>query len=94
MSEPNIVERPDGRYELLPYTTGYYRGSHGHSQMQVFCPFCGTMWWVYLWSFAGSGKRCVCGAMMSLRGGAWRKIELSKVSEAIASAQRDGVGVL
>jgi hypothetical protein len=79
--EPTIFKRYDGAlYELRPYTTGYYRGVHGHSTLEVFCPFCGTKWDVYLWSFAGSGKRCTCGAMLSLRGGAWRKVEPTKVS--------------
>ena len=71
---PSFIDRPDGRYEMRPYTTGCYRGEHGHSTLEVFCPFCGTEWDVYVWSFAGSGKRCLCGAMMSLRGGAWRKV--------------------
>lgn len=32
--------------------------------MIVVCPFCGAEVEVYLWSFAGCGKRCDCGAKL------------------------------
>ena len=32
--------------------------------MMVRCPFCEEMLEVYIWSFAGSGKRCSCGALL------------------------------
>lgn len=41
----------------------------GRSQGKVECPFCGKRNTVYLWSFAGSGKRCVnpcCRAFLAI----------------------------
>lgn len=32
--------------------------------MMVRYPFCEEMLEVYIWSFAGSGKRCSCGALL------------------------------
>lgn len=37
---------------------------HGRSTMMVKCPFCEEEFEVYIWSFAGSGKRCSCGALL------------------------------
>ena len=39
-------------------------GSHanGRSTIWITCPFCGTETECFLWSLAGSGKRCTCGA--------------------------------
>jgi len=31
---------------------------HGRSQTKIQCPFCDEKFWVYNWSFAGSGKKC------------------------------------
>lgn len=43
---------------------GFYP-SMGRSTVEVTCPFCGTDHQVYLWSFAGCGRRCdMCGAIM------------------------------
>lgn len=37
---------------------------HGRSTMMVRCPFCEEKIEVFIWSFAGSGKRCSCGALL------------------------------
>lgn len=37
---------------------------HGRSTMMVKCPFCEEEVEVFIWSFAGSGKRCSCGALL------------------------------
>ena len=37
-------------------------------KMMVKCPFCGRELEVYIWSFAGSGKRCSCGALLGMYG--------------------------
>jgi hypothetical protein len=37
----------------------------GRSYGFVDCPFCHTTVRVYLWSLAGSGKRCPCGALLT-----------------------------
>ena len=41
---------------------------HGRSTMMVKCPFCEEEIEVFVWSFAGSGKRCSCGALLGLYG--------------------------
>lgn len=55
----------------LPYTImGGPWPEMGRTRMDVQCPYCARVLTVYLWSFAGSGKRCPCGARLSLHGGA------------------------
>lgn len=41
----------------------------GQSTQRVDCPFCKTTMTVYVWSFAGKGKRCPCGALLNAAGG-------------------------
>lgn len=43
---------------------GIGSSEHGRSTMIVKCPFCKEEFEVYIWSFAGSGKRCSCGALL------------------------------
>ena len=43
---------------------GVKSSEHGRSTMMVKCPFCEKEFEVYIWSFAGSGKRCSCGALL------------------------------
>ena len=38
------------------------RSSVGRSVVYITCPFCGEECTAYMWSLAGSGKRCTCGA--------------------------------
>lgn len=45
----------------------------GRSRVYVDCPFCAASLTVYLWSLAGSGKNCSCGAKL-LSGGRCRKL--------------------
>lgn len=35
---------------------------HGRSTGYIDCPFCSEAVLVFLWSLAGGGKRCACGA--------------------------------
>ena len=52
--------------EVRPLTYRRLASSeHGKSTMVVKCPFCGKEIEVYIWSFAGSGKRCSCGAILT-----------------------------
>ena len=42
----------------------------GRSSIDISCPFCKTVVEAYLWSLAGSGKRCPgCGAKHTYLGG-------------------------
>jgi hypothetical protein len=36
---------------------------NGRSYCYVTCPFCGAEVKAYVWSLAGGGKRCPCGAL-------------------------------
>lgn len=37
------------------------------------CPWCGVEVKAYLWSLAGGGKRCRCGAIFASGGHAWKR---------------------
>lgn len=36
----------------------------GRIVVRIICPFCGERVTAYLWSLAGSGKKCPCGALL------------------------------
>lgn len=44
---------------------GYTRkiSQMGKTRVMLTCPFCKYELWAYLWSLAGGGKRCQCGAL-------------------------------
>lgn len=44
----------------------------GRSYTWILCPFCGDRVKAYLWSLAGCGKRCACGALFSAHGEAFK----------------------
>ena len=44
------------------------RSTHGRSTCTIECPFCGRRVMAYIWSLAGSGKKCECGALHSNMG--------------------------
>ena len=48
------------------------RRERGMSTRVVECPFCGCHTEARLWSLAGSGKRCDCGALFGWMGTATR----------------------
>lgn len=48
--------------------TSEYRPVFGRSTVEVECRFCGQSYTAYLWSLAGCGKRCTCGALITQRG--------------------------
>jgi len=37
-----------------------YRSRHGRSSIIIVCPWCGQEVEAFIWSLAGSGKRCDC----------------------------------
>ena len=45
----------------------------GRTHVGLKCPFCAATVLAYLWSLAGSGKRCECGAVCT-QVGAWRRV--------------------
>lgn len=54
--------------ERRDFATFSYRSRFGRSTVKIECPFCGDIFIAYLWSFAGCGKRCDCGALFSSLG--------------------------
>ena len=48
----------------LAKTLRVKRAPAGRTTADVECPFCGVVTQVRVWSLAGSGKRCDCGALL------------------------------
>jgi len=49
--------------------------ANGKSQVQIKCPYCGTLVWAYSFSFGGCGKKCPkCGAIHSRLLGSIREV--------------------
>ena len=76
MSKHEPITRDDiheGRAEMREWHTmpGGSR-KFGRSTMVIQCPFCKNDITVYLWSFAGCGKRCDCGARLDVYGTAYK----------------------
>lgn len=69
--------------EQRTYQTHGLTSEMGRSSVLAVCPFCSATVKAYLWSLAGGGKRCGCGALLGSSGNAyqWRWIvELDAVS--------------
>ena len=45
------------------YEVVYRIARAGRSVVGIRCPYCGSVTEAYIWSLAGSGKRCECGAV-------------------------------
>lgn len=64
---PKVLRGP---YNLSPNATREWKptggliSEMGRRRIEVECPFCFATFWAFLWSLAGSGKRCSnCGAL-------------------------------
>jgi hypothetical protein len=53
-----------------------YRPQMGRSSVVIVCPFCQAHVTAFLWSIAGGGKRCKCGALFGSRGQAYQWSDL------------------
>src|SRR5688572_26090181 len=51
--ETNLVESEKRQWQLINTTT-----EMGRSRYEIMCPWCGYTFTAFLWSLAGSGKRC------------------------------------
>lgn len=69
-------ETPDLVRTLSYYSTAG-RSEIGKSAVHIECPFCRAVSTAYLWSLAGSGKRCSCGAMFTSYGEAYQWKDLA-----------------
>lgn len=58
-----------------------YRSVFGRSTVDIDCPFCGTTTRAFVWSLAGGGKKCKCGALHTRLGTHPPKEELKKVTQ-------------
>lgn len=58
--------------ETRRFTVVAEHSEFGRSSVTIICPFCGTYVTAFLWSLAGSGKRCTCGAKLNRYGEARR----------------------
>lgn len=54
----NLSER-----EIRPHEKYGYSAQFGRANVQVKCPFCFHTVTAYVWSLAGGGKKCKCGAL-------------------------------
>ena len=69
--------------QLLPFTAGGYVPAMGRSSVTITCPVCGTDVVAFVWSLAGSGKRCPgCQCVHSHYGGTWRPTKPGKSRDA------------
>ena len=65
--------RVKGRCERRNWDVpGYTSKENGKSYFTIECPFCRFNVRAYLWSLAGGGKRCDCGAMLTNYGTAFK----------------------
>lgn len=40
-----------------------YNSNFGRSTVDIKCPYCSAITTAFVWSLAGSGKKCKCGAL-------------------------------
>jgi hypothetical protein len=67
------------KIEKREYTYINLSRKRGRSSILITCPFCERKVVAYVWSLAGSGKKCSCGAHHHWLGGeSW--LELDKVA--------------
>lgn len=67
---------PKGLHERDWSGGDYVSLENGKSSIRIECPFCGASFIAYVWSLAGSGKKCKgCGALHGSFGIATRTIQ-------------------
>ncbi len=71
---PNDEVRPHDGYRVLS-------SEMGRTRVVLICPFCTSEVAAYLWSLAGSGKKCSCGAVLSMHR-ARRPVKAPKAAKA------------
>lgn len=64
------IRRPD--CEMREHTRSSTRSRFGRSYCLIACPFCQSEVVAYIWSLAGGGKRCPCGAIHSSQGSTYK----------------------
>ncbi len=61
MMATEFRDRDQGNYPNYTVVSETSR-PRGQSSIDIKCPFCSTVVEAFLWSMAGGGKRCTCGA--------------------------------
>ena len=56
--------------EQRQYSVSSQYSAFGRSYIYILCPFCNAEVKTYVWSLAGSGKRCPCGVKFDNAGNA------------------------
>ena len=70
-----MEERIKNGHKIRDYKrTGKY-SQFGRSYCYITCPFCNEEVKAYIWSLAGCGKKCSCGAVHTYYGFTAKKIE-------------------
>ncbi len=63
-------------FQERPFVIGNLTPAPGKTSATTTCPFCDAAVVIYLWAFAGNGKkRCACGAVL-YRSGVAKKLVL------------------
>jgi len=70
LEEERLPVTEERRQMLTPWSVIY--SCVGHTLVVNSCPFCGERVKAFLWSLAGCGKRCACGAVLGTFT-AWKK---------------------
>jgi hypothetical protein len=52
-----------GNNERKPHVRTSTYSEFGRSYVFIMCPYCGEETKAFVWSLAGSGKKCPCGAL-------------------------------
>jgi hypothetical protein len=60
--------------EARPHDRSDTYAAVGRSYCYITCPFCGERVRAYVWSLAGGGKRCPCGALHGSLGQSHKKV--------------------
>ena len=68
---PKFSETRDRGVETRPYEASGRRERMGRTSVTIWCPFCNAGIEAFVWSLAGGGKRCTCGALFASGGNAY-----------------------
>lgn len=75
------IEILNGPHRKLQHEATSYVSQFGMSSVRLTCPFCGESVIAYVWSLAGTGKRCPCGAMHFAGGTSIRRTGKAKAGQ-------------
>lgn len=68
---PTFAQTRDANVEQRAFETSGRRERMGRTSVTIWCPFCSRGVETFVWSLAGGGKRCDCGAIFTSMGNAY-----------------------